>query len=103
MSTRWEMPGQVFPPESFGPCTIAGEKFAAVRKARVAPASETYAEDIRSTEMKTLLRAERLGCGDPADSGIAVRWVLGRLTAARLPEFRKVTLVTPRHNDVTLL
>jgi hypothetical protein len=33
------MPGQVFPPESFGPCAIAGEKFTAVSKARAAPAS----------------------------------------------------------------
>jgi hypothetical protein len=40
VSTRWEMPGQVFPPESFGPCAIAGEKFTAVSKARVAPASD---------------------------------------------------------------
>jgi hypothetical protein len=36
---RWEMPAQVFPPGSFGPCAIAGEKFTAVSGARVAPAS----------------------------------------------------------------
>jgi hypothetical protein len=28
------MPGHVFPPESFGPCAIAGEKFTAVSKAK---------------------------------------------------------------------
>jgi hypothetical protein len=27
------MPGHVFPPEGFGPCDIAGEKFTAVSKA----------------------------------------------------------------------
>jgi len=38
-SARWEMPCHVFPPESFGPCAIAGEKFVAVSKASAAPAS----------------------------------------------------------------
>jgi hypothetical protein len=35
-STRCEMLGQVFPPENFAPCAIAGERFTAARKARVA-------------------------------------------------------------------
>jgi hypothetical protein len=39
VSTRWEMPAQVLPPENAGSCAIAGEKFTAVNKARVAPAS----------------------------------------------------------------
>jgi hypothetical protein len=33
------MLGQVFPPENFAPCAIAGEGFTAARRARVVPAS----------------------------------------------------------------
>jgi hypothetical protein len=39
VSTRREMPAQVFPPEGFGSCAIAAERFTALSKAKVAPAS----------------------------------------------------------------
>jgi len=72
-SARWEMPGQVFPPESFGPCAIAGERFTVASKARVTPASNRV--------FISILRD--IGCGfEPADpaaliqrtAAIAVRW-----------------------------
>jgi hypothetical protein len=64
VSTRWEIPAQAFPPESFGSCAIAGEKFTTVSKATVAPA-------IRSV-LISVLRDES------ADSRIAVASRFGR-------------------------
>jgi hypothetical protein len=52
------------PPEGFVPCAIAGEKFTAVSKARVAPAS--------SRVFISVLR------DDSADSGSAVGSWVGR-------------------------
>ena len=72
-STRWEMPGQVFPPESFDPCAIAGERFMAASKARVVLASKSVFISV----------PRDIGCGfEPADPAaliqrtavIAVRW-----------------------------
>ena len=71
LSTGWEIPAQVFPMESFGPCAIAGAKFTTVSKATVAPASRVFISVLRD---------------DSADSGIAVRWRVGTLTAPRHPE-----------------
>jgi hypothetical protein len=70
LSTRCEVPAQVFPPEGFGSCAIAGEKFTAVSKASVAPASN-----------RVLISVLR---NDSADSSIAVGSQVGRLAAAAL-------------------
>ena len=64
-----EDPGPSVPAESFGPCAIAGAKFAAVSKVTVAPAS--------SRVFISILR------GDSADSGFAVVSRVCRLTAGR--------------------
>ena len=45
------MPGQVFPPESFGPCAIEGERLTAASKTRVEPASNRlFMSVLRDTE-----------------------------------------------------
>src|ERR1700758_3104114 len=42
------MPGQVFPPEGFGPCAIAGERLtAAARPRAVSPHHKTFISDLR--------------------------------------------------------
>jgi hypothetical protein len=67
------MPGQVFPPESFDPCAIVGERFTAASKASVVPTSNRV--------FISVLRD--IGYGfEPADpaaliqrtAAIAVRW-----------------------------
>jgi hypothetical protein len=79
VSTRWEIPAQVFPPESFGPCAIAGDKFTAVSKARLAPASNRV--------FISVLR------DDSADSGIAVASRVARFHRRHASrKFRKAAL-----------
>ena len=88
LSTGREIPAQVFPLESFGPCAIAGAKFTAASTATVAPAS--------SRVFISVLR------DDSADSGIAVVSRVGRLTAGTLSANLALDPLTPRHNDVTV-
>ena len=88
LSTRWEIPAQVFPMESFGPCAIAGAKFTAVSKATVAPAS--------SRGFISVLR------DDSADSGITVGLQARKLIAAAPRGNLGMRPLPPRHNDVTL-
>src|ERR1700719_2935929 len=78
-STRWEMPGQVFPPKSFDPCAIAGERFMAASKARVVLASKSV--------FISVLRD--IGCGfEPADPAALIQraaaMAVGRFTDAML-------------------
>ena len=47
-TTRWLMPGQVFPPEGFGPWAIAGERLTAATRVRaVAPHHKAFISDLR--------------------------------------------------------
>jgi hypothetical protein len=78
VSTRCETPAKVFPPEGFGSCAIAGEKFTAVSKASVAPAgNRVFISVLRDAS---------------ADSGTAVgsRWQIDRRHASR--KFRDAPL-----------
>src|SRR5277367_1797593 len=71
----WEMPGQVFPPESFGPWAIEGERLTAASKTRVEPASNRlFMSVLRDTERE--LEPGLPGSDISANSGIAVRWRL---------------------------
>jgi hypothetical protein len=64
-SLDWEMPGQVFPPESFGPCAIEGERPTAVSKTRVEPASSRlFMSVLRDTERE--FEPVDPGCDNPA-------------------------------------
>ena len=91
MSTRWEIPAQVFPPESFGPCAIAGVKSTAVNKARVAPVSNRVFISVlrmcqRKFEPSDSAAMVQRSAASPFDQGSADR------PPPRVEEFRETTI-----------
>jgi hypothetical protein len=73
-STRWEMPAKVFPPEGFGSCAIAGEKFMAASKVTVAPASNrVFISHSASPHMFERSSSRAISAVMTRESGIAVR------------------------------
>jgi hypothetical protein len=78
VSTRCEIPAQVFPPKGFGSCAMAGEKLTAVSKARVALASKRV--------FISVLRDDSAYSGIALDRGRQI----DRCYAAR--KFRKTTV-----------
>ena len=81
-STRWEIPGHVFPPESLGPCAIAGERFAEATSASVAAASNNVFTSDLTRDDAGVIRAGGPGCADTAISTDRRSMSVGELTAA---------------------
>jgi hypothetical protein len=63
--TSWEMPGQALSSDGFGPWAIAGTRFTALNKARVAPASKMV-----------FISALRVipGKFEPSDAAAIIQW-----------------------------
>jgi hypothetical protein len=101
VSTRWEMPAQLLPPESFGPCAIAGEKFTAVSKASVAPASNRVFIAVLRVFFERKFK--------PRDSAATIQRTAappfdsrGQINRRRASGNLVGWHLKPRHNDVTL-